>query len=344
MLSFIKTLLFILSSQTWALSTLEVGSRKAIGNKSGYHFSSKDLVSVQSKMGTIYIVGKKIGELEYKKNQKSYKLLILNKEQNFYFNKVNFIVENSPLLFWSIKDQKLSISGKASKYELQTLMSVCKNHKMTTLSLNLNTTPQTKDEEACLGLSRTYHIELAFLNKNSLSGQTFGAGVPSELGWRFQSKILMSEVAGSVSAKNQKAWAVGHSFFEVDAEPGRSLSFESGSEILIRPSGVFTRQQNEWKKALTTFNIKIQKENTHSTETSFIIKKNKRSGDAGVFSVENFEQIKTLRLNTWHKIFSFNDKGDLHSKNKLLGFSLLGSNSKSKNTSQKEFWVRMSAR
>lgn len=344
MLTLIKILLLLLTSKTWALSTLEVGSRKAIGNKSGYHFSSKELVSVQSKMGTIYIVGKKIGELEYKKNAESFKLLILNKEQNLYFKKTNFIVENSPLLKWRVKSSKLVVEGEASKEEASALMKSCTDDRLTSISLQIGMSALNKDESACLGLSKAYHLELAFLNKDLLSGSTYGAGVPSELGWRFNTKILTDEAMGSVNAKNQKAWAKGQSFFEADAEVGRGLSFESGSEILIRPSGVFTRQQNEWKKALTTFKLTIEKENENSVETAFTIRKNKRSGEEGVFSVENFEQVKTLELGKWHKIFIFNDNGNLHAKSKLLGFSLLGANSKSKNTSHKEFWARVQAK
>jgi len=344
MLTLIKLLLFLLTSNTWALSTLEIGSRKAIGSKSGYHFSSKDLVSVQTKLGVFYIVGKKVGLFEYKKNANTYSLLILNKEQNAYFNKVNFIVENSPLLKWTVESGKLIIKGEATIEESSTLLKICSENRIKSISLQIGANPKTSNEQVCLGLSISYHIELAFLNKDLLSGSTYGAGIPAELGWRFQTKFLLDDVAGAVNAKNQKAWAKGHSFFEVDAEVGREFSFESGSEILIRPSGVFTRQQNEWKKALTSFKLIIKEEHEQSVDTSFIIKKNKRSGEEGVFSVENFEQMKTLDLNRWHKIFVFSDKGSLHSKNKLLGLSLLGSRSKSNNTSYKEFWARVSTK
>ncbi len=342
MIASIKLVLLFLSSKAVALDTLEIGSRKLIGNKSGYHFSSSDLVSVKTRGGNVYIIGKNVGLLEYEKENQKYQVLVLNKEQKNYFDRTSFIVNSSPHLNWSVLNKKLTIFGHATPIEKQTLLRFCSEFNLSSIQLQIGIKPKTDKEQSCLGLLKSYHLEFAFLNKDKLTGRTYGAGVPSELLCRFKDKLALDEVIGTISAKSNKTWDEGHSFFEGDAELNRELLFESGNEILIRPTGVFTRQQNEWKKALTTFNFKIKKENEGTVTAVFKMKKSKRSGEDGVFSVENFSQEKNIALNKWKKIFVFKDYENLNVKSKLLGFSLLNKRTKSKNKVSKEFWVRIS--
>ncbi len=101
MQSLLQILLFLLSSQSWAITAIEVGSKHQLSNSKAYHFSSKDLVSTHIQSPTPFFIGLKIGLLHFKENNTTQEILILNKEQLRFFNTTNFIVENSPFLQYS---------------------------------------------------------------------------------------------------------------------------------------------------------------------------------------------------------------------------------------------------
>ena len=91
-LDLIKILLFILSSQSWAITAIEVGSKHPLSKSKAYHFSSKELISPHINSSPPFFIGLKIGVLNFKENQSNKKILILNSEQLHFFNTTNFIL------------------------------------------------------------------------------------------------------------------------------------------------------------------------------------------------------------------------------------------------------------
>lgn len=341
----IKIILFLISSQSWALTVMQVGSKHSLNKSHAYHFSSKKLISVHSIRKSPFIIGLKIGDLTFKENSTEKRILILNKEQLQFFNKTNFIVESSPFLKWQIRSEKLEIAGNSSENEFRSLLKTCSFLKLKTVVIQTPLTPsrheRSTSEYRCLGLIESYSIEVALLNENTLSGHSTGLGIPSELAWSINPKLQFNNIQGSIKAGGQKSSAHGHSFFTALLEENEPLVFESGSEILIKPSGVFNRQKNEWKKAVSNIEIKILNSTTSFIKTLLKINTTQRTGESQIYNIEKFEQTKTLKLNEWEKIFVFKQSGKTRNNGGLFNTGVLGHSSKSENYTNKQLWVKV---
>ncbi len=354
--SFVKIVVFLLSSQSWAellnqepvVKAVSVGSKHLLRKSTSYHFSSRKLVSVHSSEQPPFIIGLEIGDLLFKENSTPKRLLILNSEQLSFFNNVNFIIESSPFLIWKVQGGRLKVSGSVSENEFKVLLSACASKKVKTIILDVDTNSEdqqffSENEKNCLGLNEVFSIDLAILNEDSLSGRRTGLGVPSELSWAVSPGFKFSNLEGAITAGLQKGAALGHSFFNALLEEDTPLVFESGSEILIKPPGSFSRQKNEWKKAVSNIELKIlEKENSH-LKLQIKINKTERTAESQIYNVEKFEQIKTLKLNLWEKLFVFRQKSKSSNKSGFLGLSFLGHKGRSENRSSKQLWVRVSS-
>ncbi|MGH1468124.1 MAG: hypothetical protein ACRBBP_04475 [Bdellovibrionales bacterium] len=344
MQSFIQILLFLISSQSWALTAIEVGSKYPLNKSKSYHFSSKDLVSTHISPSSPFFIALKVGVLNFKENNTTQKILILNKEQLRFFNTTNFIIENSPFLNWDVQEGKLVVKGQGSSLESTTLLKTCSSQETKSVAI-LTTPPPEKHPNRyknCLSLQKTFKVELAFLNENNLSGSTFGLGVPSELSWVLDPKIKFENIKGSANFSNNQQHSKGHTFFTSTIEPNTPLVFESGEEVLIKPSGLFNRQKNEWKKATSNIEINVLKVQHNTLNTEFKINRAERTGESQVFSIEKLQKNQSLRLNKWVKVFTFKQDSSSRSKNKILNLSILGRKNKSLNNSNKQFWVKVS--
>ncbi len=344
MICFIKILLYLFISKTWALTAIQVGSKYSLNHSKSYHFSSKKLISTHINSKNPFIIGLKIGDLTFKENTKTKRVLILSKKQLTFFKNTNFIIKSSPFLQWKIKDKKLLIVGNSRPEEFVILLKHCSLKKLTSVAIltNSNSNPYSNEERNCLFLKKNFKIELAFLNENTLSGSTFGLGIPSELLWSLRPKVQFGDIMGGTQAQSKKNQSKGHSFFTTLIESNEPLVFESGAEILIKSSGLFNNQKNEWKKATSNIRLSILESTNNFIKANFKINKTNQTANSNIFNIEKFEQSNTLKLKQWVHIFTFRQNNQDMSKNKFLNLSLLGIRSKNKSNTNKQFWVRIS--
>lgn len=337
--------LFFSTPPTWALQSIEIGSKHPLKRQNDYHFSSKKLVSVHINTTNPFLIGLNIGDLKFRENGKRKRLLILNPTQQNFFKQNDFLVSSSPFLDWSVESEKLIVTGTCSQQECLQLFKTCKNLDSPDIFISALGRELLKNSlisKACLGIKDSYQLDIAILNEDSLSGNTYGVGIPTELSWVTNPKIKFGDIKGAVNANHQKTKAKGHVFFSSSLGVGEKSVFESGSEVLIRPSGVFNRQQNEWKTATSKIETSLLDLLGNNANITLKLNRTERTGDSKIFNVERFEQKISSQLGVWTKAFVFQQDSKGSAKTKIIGFSLLGSRKKSKNDSLKQAWVRVS--
>lgn len=326
-----------------------IKSKFYLNRQSQYHFSNKDLIQLHLNSSPPFLIGNKLGELEFEENGKVKKVFILDKNQLDFFNTVKHLVHSSPHLNFKIDSKILYIHGEALPTESGFLVSLCERLKVENIKLNLKSDFNFKNssQKSCLEKNSAHGLKkilIAHLSKNSDYYRSLGLGSPIELGWSYnaENKILsLNNLIGSLSlglntGSNQEEY-----IFHTSIAKNSPIDFETGVEVGVKNKSTFTTQPIDWKKATTSINVNLLDGDFNSSFIDMTVTNTTplSGGDNPTFNSNKFTKKINISHQKWVKIFEYSSNHKSRSQRRPLGLSFLGSSSKNKSQNIKEIWV-----
>ena len=338
-------LLILISSICFSQETSVVGEKVILKESKSYHFSDPKMASVHVDKKPAFFIGLQPGLINYEYGRIKVRHFILSKEQKQFFHKTDFLVSKS-FLQWDMEDSSLTISGSAIQDSLYNyLFAECKRANARII-LKIETKNPSDEIHPCLGhLPKKPDVEvrLMLINKARLSNRGLGLGAPSSVPWILtpEGQLKVEEVFGEISATRSSEDSKGEMIFEGLISTDQPLKFTNGLEVGVQPRSIISQSGVDWKSITSSISLDLIKYNNKEALINVNFKKMSRTGETNVFKTESFNRSNQVRLKKWVKLLTYIETTDDKKKISLLGVFLLGKNSSSKTSQQKELWLRL---
>lgn len=344
---------------------LQVGDQKILEKTDSYHFSSKELISFDSRGPSL--IAKHPGHLTYRLKNKKHNIYILSPKQMIFLQKTKDLIFTHPKLEMGFEKDILTIAGSINYWEeLNYLLSACKDSRETKFNLSFKNPHNIKDKLlehfsvrskvsnkalilidespalACLNLKKTkniFEITLALISKNKSKSFSAGLGIISRLPWQVlpKPKLLNYEAEFGIDQFNSKNLSL--FYLTGNISKNSPLQFESGQEFGIRIQRGFSNQV-QWKKALNSIKIELLQNLKGSLLLSFEIISSRRQPKALSISRTSSNQSKRVLLGQWEPLFHIRETTNSKSKDGIPSIDFLGTSQKNNALSSNHIFVK----